>query len=154
MSTSPIQEVLPDAEVIELEPTLTVGVAEPWSTLGNASSRAPAPDEGSLASLAGEIHSLRRNRIAAAALFLALAYGVVLIWRIFGSGLEASSWYTLATSGGLRFAIAAAVAGLLLSRVDLTRGQVYAAEYVLFGSVTIILAVTQYTVNLDLSAPG
>ncbi len=78
----------------------------------------------------------------------------MLIWRIFGSGLEASSWYTLATSGGLRFAIAAAVAGLLLSRVDLTRGQVYAAEYVLFGSVTIILAVTQYTVNLDLLRQG
>ena len=83
-------------------------------------------DQDSLASLAGETHSLRRSRLAAAALFFALAYGVVLVWRLFGFGLEGFSAFTLATGGGLRFAIAAAIAGLLLSRVALTRSQLLA----------------------------
>ncbi len=147
MSTSPNQEMLPDVEVIELEPTMDVAV--PWSVWGAASSQAPAMPEESLASLAGETHSLRRSRLAAAARFFALAYGVVLSWRLFSFGLEGFSAFTLATGGGLRFAIATAIAGLLLSRVALTRGQLRAAEYVLFGSLTIILAITQYVVILD-----
>jgi eukaryotic-like serine/threonine-protein kinase len=149
MSTSPNQDLLPDEEVIDLEPTVTVDVAEPWSTRNPASSQTPALVEANLASLAGETHSLRRSRLAAAALFLALTFAAVLIWRWFSYGLEGDAWITL-TTGSLRFAIAAAVAGLLMSRAPLTRGQVQALEYLLFGSIMLLLAVNQYLVNLDL----
>jgi serine/threonine-protein kinase len=54
----------------------------------------------------------------------------------------------------LRCALAAAVAGLLLSRIELTRGQVRAVEYVLFGSFTLLMAISQYVVNLDLLRHG
>ena len=151
MYTSPIQEILADAEVIELEPTMDV--AMPWSVRGSASSHPPGKAEGSLASLAGETHSLRRSRLAAAALFLALAFAVVLVWRLFSFGVEGTAWVTLAT-GGLRFAIASAVAGLLMSRTPLTQRQVLAAEYILFGSFTLLMAVSQYVVNLDLLRHG
>ncbi len=151
MPTSPTQEILPDAEVIELEPTMDV--AMPWSVRGSASSPLPGVPGGSLASLAGETHSLRRSRLAAAALFLALTFAVVLVWRLFSFGVEGTAWVTMAT-GGLRFAIAATVAGLLMSRVPLSRGQVLAAEYLLFGSFTLLMAVSQYVVNLDLLSHG
>ena len=44
----------------------------------------------------------------------------------------------------LRFAIAAVCAGVIVSRISLTTGQVQWIEYLLFGSFTIILIVTQY----------
>ena len=54
----------------------------------------------------------------------------------------------------LRFAIAAACAGLVMSRVSLSPSQVRWTEYVLFGSFTIILIATQYVVNDDLLRQG
>jgi serine/threonine-protein kinase len=153
MSTSPPQQILPDPEVIDLEPTMDVAVAEPWTVKGVAPSLAPAPAGGALASLAGETHSLRRRRLAAAALFLTLTFAVVLVWRLVSYGLGGDAWVTL-TTGGLRFAIAAIVAGLLVSGIPLTHGQVKILEYVLFGSFTLLMAVNQYIVNLDLLRQG
>ena len=63
-------------------------VAEPWSVQGSVPSHDASLVKGSLASLAGETHSLRRRRLAAAALFLALAFAAVLVWRVFSFGLE------------------------------------------------------------------
>jgi serine/threonine-protein kinase len=150
----PTTDERPDAEVIELEPTMMRELAEPSAGRASAShppqaGAAVALVEGSLASLAGETHSLRRNRLGAAALFLALALGVVFLWSLFGFDLGRSTWLAW-TMVGLRCAIAAAVAGLLLSRLDLTRGQVQAAEYVLFGGLTLLTAISQYVVNIDL----
>jgi hypothetical protein len=153
MSTSPPQEILPDPEVIDLEPTVDMAVAEPWTVRGVGASLARAQAEVDLASLAGETHLLRRRRLVAAALFLAVAFAVVLIWRLVTYGLEGDAWVTLAT-GGLRFAIAAVIAGLLLSGIPLTKNQVKTLEYVLFGSFMLLMALNQYIVNLDLLRQG
>ena len=44
--------------------------------------------------------------------------------------------------------------GVIVSRIGLSPGQVRGLEYLLFGSFTVILIVTQYTVNLDLLTSG
>ena len=54
----------------------------------------------------------------------------------------------------LRFAIAAACAGVIVSRISLTASQVRWIEYVLFGSFTIILVITQYIGEHRFSPPG
>jgi serine/threonine-protein kinase len=141
MSMSTTDDLPPIPELIELEPTMNVALAEPGPAV--------ALVEGGLASLGGETHALRRRRLAAAALFLAVTFGVVLLWSVFGPDLGGSAWVGWTTMA-LRCAIAAACAGLLLSRIALTPGQVRAAEYVLFGSCTLLMAISQYAVNLDL----
>ena len=50
----------------------------------------------------------------------------------------------------LRFAIAAGCAAVIVRSISLTPGQVRGLEYLLFGSFTLILIVSQYTVNLEL----
>jgi serine/threonine-protein kinase len=152
MTTSTTEDVPPVPELIELEPSMNVVLAEPKAASDSASDRtgpAVAMVEGSLASLGGEMRTLRRRRLAAAALFLAVTFGVVLVWSVFGSNLGGSAWVGWTTMA-LRCAIAAACAGLLLSRIALTPGQVRAVEYVLFGSCTLLLAISQYALNLDL----
>lgn len=138
----------PDTDVIELEPTVQLDLRE-----------MPAPGRGgvalvagTLASLAGQTHTLRRRRIAAAALFLAGAVTLVLIWVLLGQA-SYSSWVTL-TTAALRAAIAAGVAAVLLSRVELTRGQVHIAEYLLFGSFVLLMAISQALENLELMRRG
>jgi hypothetical protein len=82
MTTSTTEDLRPVPEMIELEPTMAAGVAEPGAAIDAASSY-PGPAvalvEGSLASLGGETHSLRRRRLAVAALFLAVTFGAVLL---------------------------------------------------------------------------
>jgi serine/threonine-protein kinase len=104
---------------------------------------------GTPASLTGEMGKLRRHRIAAAALFLAAGSLAVLLWSFFGLdlGRSASLSHVL---GGLRLFLAAAVAGLLMSPLALSAGQVRAAEYALFGGFIGLMCVGQYVVNLDL----
>jgi hypothetical protein len=152
MSTFTTEDHPPIPEVIELEPTVHVDRGMPLAAPGSRSYQsgpAVAMVEGSLASFTGETGSLRRSRLAAAALFLAAAFGVGFLWRLFGAGLDASAWLPGATIA-LRCLLAAAVAALLLSRIGLTRGQVQAVEYVLFGTFTLLLAFNQYVIDLDL----
>ena len=129
-------------------------VLEPW-TLGAGSSSfqadaepdlAMAPNE--MASLGEKTHSLRRSRLGAAALFLAVAFGVLLLAGFVGIGAGLSNWF-VRTTIGLRCGIAAVIAGLLLSRITLTRRQTRVLEYLLFGSFTILMVGTQYHVILD-----
>jgi serine/threonine-protein kinase len=156
MTMSTTEDLQPIPDEIELEPTMAAGVGEAADVVAPDSSDAgPAVAlvEGSLASLRGATHTLRRSRLAAAALFLAVAFGVVLLWSLFGSDLGASAWVGWTTMA-LRCAIAAACAWVLLSRIALAPGQVRALEYILFGSCTVLLAISQYTVNLDLLRHG
>ena len=143
MSMSTTDDLSPLPDMIQLEPTMHPASA-PYRP-----EPAVALVEGGLASLGGETRTLRRRRLAAAALFLAGAFGVVLLWSVFGSDFGGSAWVGRTTMA-LRCAIAAACAGLLLSRIALTPGHVLAVEYVLFGSCTLLLAISQYAVNLDL----
>ena len=152
MSMSTTDDLSPLPDMIELEPTMHPAPAEAGAASASASYRpepAVALVEGGLASLGGETRTLRRRRLAAAALFLAGAFGVVLLWNVFGSDLGGSAWVGW-TMMALRCAVAAACAGLLLSRIALTPGHVLAVEYVLFGSCTLLMAISQYAVNLDL----
>jgi eukaryotic-like serine/threonine-protein kinase len=152
---SPSTDERPDAELIELEPTITMQLAGASLSAAGATQSRPtlATAEGSLASLAGETGSLRRTRLAAAALFLAAAFAVVFLWTIFGTHYGSANWIATTTIA-LRCVIAAAVAGLLLSPIALTMVQLRAVEYVLFGSFTLLLAIGQYYLNLDLLRHG
>ena len=130
MSMSTTDDLSPLPDMIELEPTMHPAPAEAGAASASAPYRpepAVALVEGSLASLGGETRTLRRRRLAAAALFLAGAFGVVLLWSVFGPDLGGSAWVGRTTMA-LRCAIAAACAGLLLSRIALTPGRVLAVE--------------------------
>ena len=82
-------------------------------------------------------------------LFLAVGSGAIFLWSFFGFDLGRSAALSHAV-GGMRCVLAAAVAGLLLSRVALTAGQIRAAEYALFGGFIGLMAVNQYIVDSDL----
>jgi eukaryotic-like serine/threonine-protein kinase len=149
----PGAEELPEADLIEVEPKTHGDVLEPWThgAISPAAGGQAGPDvasaQKSMASLREKTHSLRRIRIAAAAMFLALTFGVLFVAAWFGIGFGVSSWFARSTVA-MRFVIAAVVASLLLSRLSLTGVQVRLCEYFLFGSFTIIMAVTLYHVSL------
>jgi serine/threonine-protein kinase len=142
--SSPPTRALFNDDVIELEPTMQ------FELLGPTEERAGARVgivEGSVASLASEIHTLRRRRLGSAALFLAVVFAVLLCWSFFGHQVD--HWLVVLLMC-LRVLIAAGCAALILSRIELTPGNVRAIEYVLFGSFTVILALSQYMVSSEL----
>ena len=162
MSTSTTEDVLPAAEVIELEPTMHVDRAELWAESASGSYQpgpAVAIAEGSLASLTGETETLRRRRLFAAAVALTVIYGLLLIW-VFASDnpgtltVEGSRYSLRVGLLALRCVLAVAVAGLLAGEVPLTRKQLRVVEYVLFLGLTLLLMIAQYFVNLDLMHRG
>jgi serine/threonine-protein kinase len=110
-------------------------------------------------SLSDETHTLRRRRLRAAAVFLAVTFGLLTLWVFLsnnpGTNTEGGSRYSLRV--GLlatRCALAAAVAALLASGTSLTRTQLRAAEYVLFLGLALLLMSSQYFVGLDLMRRG
>ena len=111
----------------------------------------PAGAEG--ASLLGETRTLRRTRLASAALFLASAYGVLLLWNLYIRRDESTGWliWSLAFA---RFALPAAVAALLAGRARLSPGRLRAVEYALFGGVTVLLLVLEDVVTVKLVHEG
>lgn len=106
---------------------------------------------GSMGSLTGEVQTLRRSRLGAAATFLAVAYGVIFLWILFGSGADGWLVWTLM---GSRCVLAAGIAFVLMSRAALPTSQLRVLEYALFGGITLILMIAQYQVNLDLMRSG
>jgi eukaryotic-like serine/threonine-protein kinase len=154
MSTTSADEQL-DAEVIDLEPTMHT-TAEPWASRAASSEFAQDPvvaaaEAGPAASLAGEIGTLLRPRLAAASLLLAVAYAVLLIWHLFvGAAHVPLAWVILIT----RFVLPAIIAGLILSPIELSTPWLRRLEYVLFGGLTILLVVAQYNINLMLMQRG
>ncbi len=136
-------------DVIDLEPSMELDTAA-----GSGDSR-PGIDigqsHGSAGSLTRETQSLRRRRLGSAALFLAAAFLVLFLWSLLAGGTD---HWLVSFMLFLRFAIAAACAGVIVSRIGLSPGQVRGLEYLLFGSFTVILIITQYTVNLDLLTRG
>ena len=102
---------------------------------------------------------LRRQRLLAAAVFLAATFGLLFAW-VFASDNPA----TLTAEGSrysfrvgliaLRCILAAVVAGLLSSEVFLTSKQLRAVESVLFLGLALLLGISQYFVGLDLMRRG
>ena len=146
-STSATEEE-PEAEVIDLEPTHHFDTAEPWasrasSSFGPDAVMAAAP--AAQASIAGEIAPLLRSRLAATALLLAVASAILLIFHILhGTEHVPFSWFLL----GARFVLPAMIAGLLLSPLSLSIRWLRGFEYALFGGLTLIVVVSEYTINL------
>ena len=148
-----------EAEVLDLEPTMMNQALPGASADFRPGAAGVGLVEGSLASLSGETHDLRRRRIKAAAVALAAVYGLLLVWVYMSDNPG-----TLTADGGslsprlfllgLRCVLAAAVAGLLSSEAMLTRGQLRVVENVLFLGLTLLLMVSQYTVGLDLMHRG
>jgi serine/threonine-protein kinase len=94
-----------------------------------------------------ETDALRRLRLGAAASFLAVTFAVLFVVHFVGYGLIGPGAIIRATLG-MRFIIAAVGAVVLFSRVKLTRSHVLTIEYILFGSLTLLMAVSQYYTNL------
>lgn len=144
----PMTEEQHDADVVELEPTTQFARADPMTAGFADRSRAGVGlVEGTLASLAGETGTLRRSRLAAAALYLIVLYATLFVWSLFSgmNGLPVN-WLVMVA----RLIVAATVAGLLLSPVAMKEWQVRAAEVALFGGLTALLVVSLYTVSLVL----
>jgi len=162
MSMSTNEDASPVPEVIELEPTMTMELLQS-GTASASDSYQPGPGvalvEGSVASLTGEMDTLRRRRLLAAAVSLAVIFGVLLVW-VFASDnpgtltVEGSRYSLRVGLIGLRCLLAAAVAGLLASEVPLSRKQLRVVEYLLFLGVTLLLMVSQYFIGLDLIHRG
>ena len=149
MSTSTADEQL-DAEVIDLEPTMHM-TAEPWATRPASSEFAQeavmAAAGASPASLAGDVGSILRPRLAAAALLLAVAYAILVVWHLFaGASHLPTAWLVLVG----RFALPAIIAGLILSPIEFSTPSLRRLEYALFGGLTLLIVIGQYNINLAL----
>ncbi|MDG3003802.1 serine/threonine-protein kinase [Paludisphaera mucosa] len=109
--------------------------------------------EGSLAgSLVAETHGLRRSRLASAAVFLAAISTVLLVWGLYTGVIVKNPGM-----GVLRVArvvIAVAVAALLSSRRPLSGTWLKAIEYGLFGSMVVMLGISEYLVSIDFLREG
>ncbi len=152
----------PESEVIELEPASQPGLAHAQPA---ASSAAPVPRAGvtlvdqGVAGRAGETDKLRRSRLLAAAACLAATFGVLLVWEFVsnnpGTLTAGGSRFSLRVGLiALRYLLAAAAAGLLVSRVPLSNKQLRLVEYVLFLGLTLLLVLSQHFVGLDLVRRG
>ncbi len=150
MSTATTDEQ-PADEVIDLEPTVHVEIAEPWATRAESAFYQPEavmPGAGpSQGSYSDEMSSLLRTRLAAVSLIFAVAYAVLLIWHVVAWARHAPSvWFLLFS----RFLLAAIIAALLVSPLTLSLGWLRRLELALFGGLTLLLVASQYTVNLAL----
>ena len=137
-----------DVDVIDLEPATDW---EPGLAVPATSSDAMGLFGRGQASLSSETNALRRGRLTSAAVMLASAYALLFVWSVLTS--EAGLW-VISLLLGLRLAIAAAAAAFLIGCPTLASGRVRTVEYALFGSLTILLCVSQYVVNLDFIRRG
>jgi serine/threonine-protein kinase len=155
MSLSTTEAVPPADEVIELEPTTDADLAGVRAAMAGGSSKAltaaEPPGESTIASILGETRTLRRHRLAATALLLAISYAILLAWHASYKPPHTPTTWSLISA---RFLLSAVIAGLLLSPVRMSAAQVRAMEVALFGGLTIIVVVSQYVVNLALLKDG
>src|SRR5262245_6725172 len=149
MSASTTDDV-PADDVSVLEPTMDVDLAGVRAALGTASHPAVTagpPPAAAVSSVTGETRTLRRHRLAATALLLAVAYAVLVAWHLASRVTHGPLAWSLITS---RFALSAIVAGLLFSPIRLSPVRVRALEIALFGGLTLIVMLSQYVVNLSM----
>jgi eukaryotic-like serine/threonine-protein kinase len=151
MSLSTTDDVPAADDVIELEPTMDSDLAAVRAVM--ATSPHPAVTAGPPASAAvssattGETRTLRRHRLAATALLLAVAYAVLVAWYVAYRPPHTLLAWALISS---RFFLSAVIAGLLLSPIRMSPARVRALEIILFGGLTLIVMLSQYVVNLSM----
>ncbi len=161
MSLPTTENVLVDSDVIDLEPTQTMELADSgaMSTLRWDQPNAAALAGGTLASLVGETDTLRRSRLLAASACLAAIFGLLAVWFFAspnpGTLTAEGSRYSLRVGLiVLRCLLATVVAGLLASEARLTPKQLRVVENVLFLGLTLALMASQYFVVLELMRRG
>jgi serine/threonine-protein kinase len=108
---------------------------------------AEAPPEPSVSSVAGETRVLRRHRLAATALLLAVAYAVLVVWHVAYEAPYGPLAWTLISA---RLVLSALVAALLFSPIRLSPTKVRALEVTLFGGLTVVVMISQYVINLSM----
>jgi serine/threonine-protein kinase len=146
--TSRPADIADDGEEIDLEPT----IQQPVGHLAPSSrSFHMALATGSMPSLTTETGQLLRDRLKAAALFMALGYCVFVLFGVFD---PVSIQGRAVLSLGLRAALCLAVAALLTSKADLTFGQLRALEYSFFGLLVVIMMAGQYIIGSELIDRG
>ncbi|WZO98606.1 serine/threonine-protein kinase [Isosphaeraceae bacterium EP7] len=138
----------PRVDVIDLEPTVSAGPAVGADDIlpSQPSGAAVELVRGGAASLTTETDDLRRSRLASAAVFLAILFASLLLWSI--PSITVDVWLR-PVSMLARFLIAAGVAAYLMGKGPLTHTQVRGAELVLFGGITLVLALAEYFVGLE-----
>lgn len=148
ISTRPSDDFLSADEEIELEPTVQYPASYPSSP---SQSFHMALATSSMPSLSTETGELRRSRLKAAALFLAIGYGVFLIFGLLDAG--ALPGLVILSLGG-RVLLCVAVAGFLASKIDMTYLQLRSLEYSFFGLLVVIMMIGQYVVGSQLIDQG
>ncbi len=123
---------------IELEPTVQQARGFPSSA---SESFHMALATSSMPSLTTETGELLRTRLKAAALFLAVAYG---LFFLLGVVEPTSTHGHIRLFLGLRMSLCIAVAALLASPVVLSLPQLRAMEYGFFGIMVLAMVLTQY----------
>jgi eukaryotic-like serine/threonine-protein kinase len=128
----------------------SVALAE-GATAASRDDAAVAMVRGRGESLTSEVSELRRRRLAAVGLLLTVVYAILFVFN--GLTMRAGSeliWLVMT----LRVTLPAGVAAVLFSRVVLTRGQVRAIEFGLFGGLGLLLIASQTLVCLALLGKG
>jgi eukaryotic-like serine/threonine-protein kinase len=135
-------------DVVELEPTGAfprIEPASPEQSFHKALFEGPAP------SITRENEVLLRSRLKAAALFLAVAYGIFFVSGLLDArGLIARASLFL----GVRLALCVGLAALLASPIDLSLPKIRMLEYGFFGALTLMMMVAQYVVGSSLIDAG
>ncbi len=137
-------------EDYRLEPVPDPSTVPP-TPLGRAM---PTPAGPGSSGFSGETRSLRRRRLAAAALFLAGAYGAMLIWKVaahWGDHIVPPAIWALVVA---RWALPTGVAVWLAGRSRMSPAVLRLTEYALFGGITAALVVMECVVTAILADRG
>jgi len=148
--TAPVGDQDDDDSIVELEPTQFFGPVStdtPYTRDGGG----VALVEGDWQSMRSETHSLRRQRLTAAALFMAVVSGLLLVWSLFNG---TSMHWVITGMMVFRLVASGTVAGILLSQMEIPADRVRLMEYGLFGLMAALLGVTQYMVDVELLRQG
>ena len=103
-------------------------------------------------SLVAETHGLRRRRLASAAVFLAAVSTGLLAWSVANGSLGRNPAADLVKAA--RPLVAATIALILLSRRSLSQGWARGLEFGLFGSMMLLLGLSQYLACVDFLRQG
>jgi serine/threonine-protein kinase len=153
MSTT---DELPDAEIVELEPTAhpSRDAFSPATTAERYLAARPITmmlEQESLAGASRETQKLWRARLAGTALLLAVVYSMLFAWDLYSWQSAARElWLPMV----LQVLLSGGIAAVLVSRLALSEGQVRALEFALFGGLTLLLVIVQYVFNLELIRRG
>ena len=137
-----------DADIIELEPTREIRLdgAPPRTAAARDAGAVGFAREG--LTLGGETHTLRRERLKAAAFLLAVAFGVFFVWIVATFKIDRAE---VAVLFGLRAVLSAGIAAVLASKMEIGRSSLRGLEVGLFGGLMILLCISQYLIGMDLA---